>query len=176
MRDAEPLNRQVLYKGDILFEEGAPGDAAYLIKSGSVNVTSKVDGQESVIATLSRGSMVGEMAVITGEPRMATVIAAEQSELITIRPENVNKKLEDCDPFLSAFVPILIGKIRDLTQNFRKKPETFEEFFRNFGDDVITLSNMLGDRQKQPFRNDAKKVLAEFSKLTETYSLNADKS
>ena len=60
-----------LKKGDLVFRKGDPGDAMYLIKSGSVGVFSERDGSETCFADLHRGDFFGEMALLSGGKRSA---------------------------------------------------------------------------------------------------------
>ncbi len=62
-----------LPKGATVVEEGGPGDAMYVIKSGAVGVYTTMDGNEVFVATLHRGDFFGEMALLTGNPRTASV-------------------------------------------------------------------------------------------------------
>ena len=57
----------------VLFKEGDPGDALYLIRSGSVMVSRMIGGREVVLAYVPAGQYVGEMALISDLPRTATV-------------------------------------------------------------------------------------------------------
>ena len=68
----------------ILFSEGDPGDALYLIRSGSVMVSRSVAGREVVLAYVPAGQYVGEMALISDLPRTATVRAAVRTEVIRL--------------------------------------------------------------------------------------------
>ncbi|MBN2799408.1 MAG: cyclic nucleotide-binding domain-containing protein [Deltaproteobacteria bacterium] len=67
--------------GGVVFEQGAPGDAMYLIRSGELIV--ERDGTE--LARLEAGYHFGEMALIDGYPRSATIRAATQVELLELR-------------------------------------------------------------------------------------------
>ena len=69
---------------DTLIEQGAHDDSIYLIQSGSVTVTIKVGGKDIVNAYIPAGRYVGEMAMLTNEPRNATVKAAVATEAIKI--------------------------------------------------------------------------------------------
>jgi putative YpdA family bacillithiol system oxidoreductase len=73
-------------KGEVLFHEGDPGDAFYVIRSGAVKISKKnKDGQDYVITYRSAGQYVGEMALLeTQHTRGATVSAATRTEVIRI--------------------------------------------------------------------------------------------
>src|SRR5215472_4364217 len=69
---------------DTLIEQGAHDDSIYLVQSGSVTVTVNVGGKDIVNAYIPAGKYVGEMAMLTHEPRNATVRAAVATEAIKI--------------------------------------------------------------------------------------------
>lgn len=77
-----PLFRRIqVQAGQVLFEEGAESQEMYLLLSGRLSVkTRRVDLGE-ILAV----GVVGEMGVITGQPRSATVVASEDSRLFAIR-------------------------------------------------------------------------------------------
>lgn len=69
----------------VLFSAGERGDALYFIVQGSLVVLERGDdGQELIIDQLGPGFMVGEMAVLTGRPRTATVRAATDAVLVRL--------------------------------------------------------------------------------------------
>jgi hypothetical protein len=68
-------------RGQIIFRQGEPGDCAYFIQSGEVEVIRDENGSESVIATLSEGEYFGEKALISSAPRSATIRAATQTRV-----------------------------------------------------------------------------------------------
>ncbi|MFH1146268.1 MAG: patatin-like phospholipase family protein [Pseudomonadota bacterium] len=72
-------------KGEIICREGEPGDSLYIIKSGIVSVYVNDRNRDRLIAQLQRGDFFGERAVLTGEPRMATVQAALDVELFELK-------------------------------------------------------------------------------------------
>lgn len=86
---------------------GDPGDEMYIIISGQVKICIYTeDGQEQIVATLGSGDYFGEMALMTGEPRSASVITTEDSEMFSLHKN-------DFDVILEKFpsISISIGKI-----------------------------------------------------------------
>lgn len=77
------MKRRRFRKGDIVFREGAPGDSMYIIESGQVAVLSEGEGDEpdAIFAYLGPGSFFGEMALLLGERRSATVRVVLDAEL-----------------------------------------------------------------------------------------------
>src|SRR3954453_16493392 len=72
---AESLEALHVTTGAVLFREGAPGDAAYVLASGRVEIRVSVPGQEDrVLATLLSGAILGEISLLLDEPRTATAI------------------------------------------------------------------------------------------------------
>jgi NTE family protein len=68
--------------GEVLLEQGAPGDSAYLSVSGRLRVyMAGEDGPPLMVRELGRGEVIGEMSLYTGEPRSATVVAIRDSVL-----------------------------------------------------------------------------------------------
>jgi NTE family protein len=68
--------------GATLMNEGEPGDCFYLVVSGRLQIFSVSQGAPRVVAELGQHETVGEMAMLTGGPRSATVRAVRDSRLI----------------------------------------------------------------------------------------------
>lgn len=69
----------------IVHEEDEEGQTFFVIVSGLVHVTVMTsEGKNAVLATLKRGDFFGEMALLDGEPRSASVIAAQQCDLLLL--------------------------------------------------------------------------------------------
>lgn len=73
-----------LSKGEVLFQQGDLGDQAYLIEQGKLRITAIRKGVELTLNEIGLGEMVGELALIDGGPRTATVVALEDTELKAI--------------------------------------------------------------------------------------------
>ncbi|MDQ7839088.1 MAG: cyclic nucleotide-binding domain-containing protein [Thermodesulfobacteriota bacterium] len=82
---AKRFKRLRARKGEVICRGGDPGDSLFIIKSGIVDVYVRKEGREDLIAQLHRGDFFGERAILTGEPRMATVKAALDVELFELK-------------------------------------------------------------------------------------------
>ncbi len=80
-------------KGYEIIKQGDPGDAFYLIASGKVSVWKKKTLGKSKVAELGADEFFGEMALIFNEPRNATVVAEEVSELFILQRYDFDKIL-----------------------------------------------------------------------------------
>jgi len=98
---AEPVTVQ---PGETLLEEGTPGDALYLLVDGGLEITTKQDGREVVLATRGPGEFVGELSLLQGALRSATARARMRSELLVFRRPAFQSLLA-CSP--SATLTIL---------------------------------------------------------------------
>jgi CRP-like cAMP-binding protein/thioredoxin reductase/Fe-S-cluster-containing hydrogenase component 2 len=79
--------------GEILFSEGDAADGLYLIRRGSVTISRRLGGRDVVLSYLSAGNYVGEMALLTDSPRMATVTAAVTTEVLVLDAETFKRVL-----------------------------------------------------------------------------------
>ena len=81
-------------EGDVIFSEGDPGIFMSIVNSGDVSVLKINQNEENVeIAVLHKGRAFGEMAVLDGEKRSATCIAATDCTLLTLSKEALDKML-----------------------------------------------------------------------------------
>ena len=72
-------------RGERIVHQGEPGDALYVVLEGTALVTFAADdGTEREVARLGRGEFFGEMALLTGEPRTASVSAADDLTVLVI--------------------------------------------------------------------------------------------
>ena len=89
------LRERVYPANTAIVREGAWGDAMFIIKNGQVEVKKKEPnlGIDLTIATLGTGACFGEMALLTGKPRSATVIAVAATELIVLEKRDFDDLL-----------------------------------------------------------------------------------
>lgn len=115
---SEYMNFFELEKGKTLFKEGAPGDYVCFIVEGSVEIIkSTVTSKKAVIATIRKGSTLGEMSIIDNIARSASARAKENTILVILSKKGFNVIL-DKHPRIG--IKILKGIARLLSLNMRR--------------------------------------------------------
>lgn len=88
---ADSLKSETFEAGQRIIRQGDPGDKFYLIRAGAVAVKRGPD--ERQVATLNEGGFFGEMALLTGEPRNASVDALDETTLYSLSQEQFQKAI-----------------------------------------------------------------------------------
>src|SRR5215216_2543091 len=90
--------------GELVFEEGSPGDALYVVLDGELEVTKRQGGQDVLLAVRGPGEFIGEMSLLEQAPRSASVRTLQESRLLVIS-QAAFETLLSCSP--SAHLTIL---------------------------------------------------------------------
>lgn len=85
--------------GEMVIRAGAQGSSMFVVHRGRVDVQIADNGRPRTVATLKEGDFFGEMALFTGEPRTANVVAKEETEVLEIGHQAM-KRLFDTNPAL----------------------------------------------------------------------------
>ena len=93
--------------GTVIVRQGDPGDKFYLIRSGAAEVTHRVGTQSRSLATLDQGDVFGEAALLSGEPRNATVTATEEVTLCTLDKEQFQAVIDSSASFKEQLLRVL---------------------------------------------------------------------
>lgn len=78
------LNLLTFERGAVILREGDPGHSLYMLTSGTVKAFVRREGKQVPIAELEEGAFFGEMSILTGKPRTATIVAKEHCELLEL--------------------------------------------------------------------------------------------
>jgi len=81
---ADKMWAEQVLKGEVIIRQGEPGENFYLVRQGEVEVIKDDGMQKRVVATLGEGSCFGEEALLTGNPRNATIQATKDSLLYVL--------------------------------------------------------------------------------------------
>ena len=123
LAEIEPeLSWMTLTAGEYLFRQGDPADSLYVVVQGRLRVFVAKDagtaggagavGQEEAVAELGRGQSVGELGLLTDEPRAATVRPLRDTELLRVSKAVVDRLLERHPRAMLGVVRAVIAQVR----------------------------------------------------------------
>jgi CRP-like cAMP-binding protein len=101
--------------GQVLFKQGDPGDAAYVVLAGSADVLVSSQSGEIKVATLEPNSIVGEIAILCDVARTATVRANEPLETLRIRKDHFLKLLAEFPEMAVEIMRVLADRLSHTT-------------------------------------------------------------
>ena len=108
-----------LKKGETVFSQGSPSDCAFIISSGSVEIIENTPQGQKVIGQLTENEIFGEMGLIDGKPRSATVRALEESVVFKMTQISFDKLAREKPEALLPILKVLSGRLRE-TMNFMR--------------------------------------------------------
>lgn len=143
------MEKLAVAAGTVLFRQGDPGDAAYILEKGKIMIFQQVEGQRVELDTIKPGEIFGEMAVIDSSERMATAVASTDCAVTRVPQAIFNRKLEATDKFVRALVNMFIRNIRTSHRIFVRRPRSFRDnikLIRFFAFNIHRYANLIDDR------------------------------
>jgi serine/threonine-protein kinase len=118
LRGGLHLPRKVFGPGAIVIEEGAVGDAAYMIVSGTCRAFRSLGDKREMLGTMTAGEVFGEMALLLDEPRAASVEAVTAVTLLVLDKSTMTEGL-GINGWTGALVRALAQRFRALELTVR---------------------------------------------------------
>jgi NTE family protein len=104
--------------GGILFREGEVGTALYIVTAGSLGVAVRgEDGHDALVARVQAGETVGEMALLDGGLRSATVFALRDTELLRLERRSYERLIEQHPRSILPLMSLLVRRLRIATHH-----------------------------------------------------------
>lgn len=108
---AQAAVSHVFAPGETVIRAGDPGSSMFVVHKGRVRVQVSENGRARTVATLNEGDFFGEMALFTGEPRTANVLALEETEVLEIGHAAM-KRVFDTNPDLVESLSFIMAERR----------------------------------------------------------------
>jgi len=153
---AAMFNEKNFHKGDtVLMEDDESNQTLFIIAKGEVKVVlTAEDGREAILASLKEGDFFGEMALLDGEPRSATVRAVENSRLLTLRREDFLLSMKK-QPDLSLTL------LAEMSRRLRKSNRQISSLalMRVYGRVAATLLQLMEERGIRTRTKEGKSII-----------------
>lgn len=108
--------------GSRVFHEGDHSDACYIVQSGSFRVTHEhSDGRAITLATVGPGEIFGELAMLDGEVRSASVDVLEDGELLALPARDVRRLLAEHPEIAIKFLQDLVRRLRRTNERIARQ-------------------------------------------------------
>ena len=105
-------------QGAEIFREGEPGDCAFIIESGSVEISMQHLGERMVLSRFGEGELFGEMAVIDDGARTATAVALQDTILVAITRNQINEHLNHGDSVVNLLLQVILKRYRSHLERY----------------------------------------------------------
>ncbi|MFZ5952438.1 MAG: Crp/Fnr family transcriptional regulator [Candidatus Rifleibacteriota bacterium] len=107
----------------LVFKEGDKGDALFIIKSGKVNVLKRNSaGIDSVLVSLNKGAVIGDMAIIDEQPRSASIATLQETTFLIITKDDFRNLLSEIPEISFQILKMTTERLR-ATNNHLKELE-----------------------------------------------------
>lgn len=118
MRAGEDTNIKVrrtyqrtLSPGEIVFDEGDPGDHLYVIQSGEVELVRETPQQQRVVARVGAGDFFGELGLVLGGPRTSRAVAVSTTRLIALDRDTLESMCIDHPEIAIRMIRVLVSRL-----------------------------------------------------------------
>jgi CRP-like cAMP-binding protein len=106
----------------VVVREGDPGEALYLIRKGQVEVSTIREGKQIPLARLGPGACFGEVALLSGRPRTATVVALEPCTMLCFPKQQIEEILDAYPRVRKLLESVVLGRARDTIEKITRPP------------------------------------------------------
>jgi CRP-like cAMP-binding protein len=124
---------QTIRDGSPIFQEGDVGEKMYIIQSGYIRITKRIDGRDHLLAELGKGDFFGEMAIVSNIKRSATATASGTVEILAFdRP--------GFEAMISKNTKIAMSVIDKLSQRLQNANAQIQQLLRRNERSMIALN------------------------------------
>jgi putative ABC transport system ATP-binding protein len=107
---ADKMWAEQVLEGETIIRQGDPGENFYLVRKGEMEIVKSDGTQERVVATIGEGACFGEEALLTGNPRNATVRASKDSLLYVLGEEDFKGAVAASDSLRDELRKVLFDR------------------------------------------------------------------
>ena len=106
--------RKSFKRGEVIFHKGDEGNTMFIILSGQVKIVLPSDGgEEALLGQLDSGDFFGELSLIDGQPRSATIVASEPTETLVLHRDHWLAIVHSYPTIAINMLQVLAGRLRE---------------------------------------------------------------
>jgi CRP-like cAMP-binding protein len=129
-------------KGEVIFQEGQFGEVMYVVRSGRVLIKREHSGGRTIALTeLGPGSLFGELAVLDGEVRSATVECTEPTQVVALTAPDVRRVLTRNPEIAMKVIVSLSRMLREANERIG------DQYFQSTEGRIVSVILSLGEKQ-----------------------------
>jgi len=134
------VSKRTYKQGTTIITQGDPGDSLFIVESGEVDILDERNNSKK-IATLHADDVLGEMALVTGEPRSATAIAVVDTTVLLILKEHFDRLMRTSPKICDTVKTLVEERITDLQRKEMIQSEQaatwFAKAIKHIDDEII---------------------------------------
>jgi CRP-like cAMP-binding protein/signal recognition particle receptor subunit beta len=134
---------ETYHNGEIIFEEGDPGDKMYFIEHGKVKIVGSYKDTKKVLITYEQGDFFGEMVLFGGTTRSARAVAIGTTRLVTVTKETLASQIKRKPEIALGLLKALASRIRNDTKTINKLAEQNKELFQRLKKAHDTMGQLI---------------------------------
>lgn len=169
-----------LKKGELLFAKGDEGGTMMLIKTGELNIFTKVQGKEISLKKMGPGEVIGTASCLTGSPRAASAKALAACELIQYTAHQLQDRMAELPGWVGVVVKDITSIITEMNDKYSDAIKRIDDISRKgftplqkarlISNCIGTLTPMMGrdiDDKKAMFMSDLLPLVSQVVGITE---------
>ena len=110
------IKKQVFREGEVIFEEGGPGDDAYMVMQGEIGIYKNLRSEASSrLAILYKGDIFGEIALFDASPRAASAKSDTELICLAVSKQEFYRRLDNTEPIIKSMMQCMMGRVRSIS-------------------------------------------------------------
>jgi CRP-like cAMP-binding protein len=165
------LDRRFIPAGEMVIEQGHIGNRAFIIESGRVEVFMRDDrGRTVKIAEAGPGDIIGEMALMTGAVRSASIRTLEGSVLITISSKDIEETIGQPGGLFQHVMKLMAERLRETNAQLLKQKLELAEIEEEAHMTVKNIAAHIPQSKQDAFRQEMVPLLDRLKSTLQKYN------
>ena len=171
-RKVKILDRRFVPAGEVVIEQGNIGNRAFLIESGRVEIYMRDEkGDRTVkIAEAGPGAIIGEMALLTGGKRSASIRTLEDAVLIVISAKDIEESIGQPNGLFQHVMKIMAERLRDTNAKLVRQNLELAEIEEAAHMTVKNIGFHVPDDKQEQFKKELVPLLDRLKNTLEKYN------